>query len=67
MEAANQYGVQIGDDIYRGIQNRIQLLSEVGNLYVRFKNIVEREGEGLSEYQIFNIRNCLLTFVVHII
>jgi hypothetical protein len=38
-----------------GVQKRVQLLSDALNLYYGYKNIVEG-GEGLSEYQIFNIR-----------
>ena len=57
MEAANLFGFEYGDDVYVGVQKRIQLLSDALNLYDGYKNIVEGEGEGLSEYQVFNIRN----------
>ena len=57
MEAANLFGFEYGDDVYVGIQKRIQLLSDALNLYDGYKNIVEGEGEGLSEFQVFNIRN----------
>jgi hypothetical protein len=57
MEAANLFGFEYGDDVYVGVQKRIQLLSDALNLYDGYKHIVEGEGEGLSEYQVFNIRN----------
>jgi hypothetical protein len=40
-----------------GDQKRTQLLSDALSLYDGYKNIVEGDGEGISEYQIFNIQN----------
>ena len=56
-EAANLFGFQYGDDVYEGLEQRIQLLSDSVNQFHGYRSIVEGEGEGLSEYQIFNIRN----------
>ena len=53
----NLFGFQYGDDVYEGLEQRIQLLSDSVNQFHGYRNIVEGEGEGLSEYQIFNIRN----------
>jgi len=54
-EAANLFGFQYGDDVYEGLEQRIQLLSDSVNQFHGYRSIVEGEGEGLSEYQTFNI------------
>ena len=40
MEAANLFGFEYGDDVYVGIQKRIQLLSDALNLYDGYKRKV---------------------------
>eukprot|EP00956_Cyclotella_meneghiniana_P003862 scaffold4653_cov53-Cyclotella_meneghiniana.AAC.1 len=55
-EAAILFGFEMGVDVYKGIQNRIEILQMSLSTCEGYRKIVEGDGKGLTRQQIFDLR-----------
>lgn len=55
--AANLFGVACGDDVCDVLEERITTLRKAVSTWNGYKQIVEGDGEGLTAYQIYDLRS----------
>ena len=66
-EAANLFGFQYGDDVYEGLEQRIQLLSDSVNQFHGYKALLREKEKVYQSIKYSTSETSHCTFIVHMI